>query len=138
MNLFPRSVVVALLLAASTAIAFAQQPNNPVIPPAGSISHRDLAYVTNGHERQRLDLYLPSAPRSRPVPLIIAVHGGGWRGGDKNNHANTAWITPILLNAGYAVASLNYRFSNHAIFPAQIHDAKQHDAGYAQTQISSA
>jgi len=118
-----RLVVWTLVAALACITTTAQAPANPVIPPVGTIIHRDMAYVPNGHERQKLDLYLPqSAPR--PLPLIVAVHGGAWSRNDKANHANTAWITPILIKAGYAVASLNYRFSQHATFPAQIHDVK--------------
>jgi acetyl esterase/lipase len=56
--------------------------------------------------------------------LILVVHGGGWSANDKNNHANVAWVVPILLKGGYAVASVNHRFSQQAVFPAQIHDVK--------------
>jgi len=78
---------------------------------------RDTPYVTNGHERQKLDLYLPTG--AGPFPVIIWVHGGAWLGGSKNN-------PPALryLEQGYAVASINYRLSQHAIFPAQIEDCK--------------
>jgi acetyl esterase/lipase len=117
-------VVLAVFhLTAWTLPARAQDRGNPVVPPQGTTVHRELQYVPNGHERQRLDLYLPGTG-STPFPLILVVHGGGWTANDKNNHANVAWITPLLLNAGYAVASLNYRFSQHAVFPAQIHDVK--------------
>ena len=78
---------------------------------------RDLTYVSNGHERQRLDLYLPGEGRS--LPLIIWVHGGAFRMGSKDDH-----VPLDYLNAGYAVASLNYRLSQHAHFPAQIEDVK--------------
>jgi len=85
--------------------------------PEGTVIHRDLAYVTNGHERQRLDLYLP--PVEHRVPLIIWIHGGAWLAGNKENPVPLAY-----LNQGYAVASINYRLSQHARFPAQIQDCK--------------
>lgn len=78
---------------------------------------RDLAYVAKGHERQKLDLYLPQA--SGPLPLIIWVHGGAFRIGSKNDH-----VPMDYFEAGFAVASLNYRLSQHALFPAQIEDVK--------------
>jgi acetyl esterase/lipase len=81
---------------------------------------RDLAYVPGGHERQKLDLYLPTqtGPSSKR-PLIVWVHGGAWLGGSKNP-------CPALrfVSRGYAVASINYRLSQHALFPAQIEDCK--------------
>jgi acetyl esterase/lipase len=79
--------------------------------------HRDLAYVPNGHERQTLDLYIPTS--SAPLPLIIWVHGGAFRMGSKDDH-----VPLDFLAEGYAVASLNYRLSQHALFPAQIVDVK--------------
>ena len=78
---------------------------------------RDLAYVPHGHEWQKLDLYLPHSGES--FPLIIWVHGGAFRMGSKDDH-----VPMDYLDAGFAVASLNYRLSQHAIFPAQLEDVK--------------
>lgn len=80
---------------------------------------RDLAYVPGGHPRQTLDLYLPE-PGGEPVPLLVWIHGGGWRMGDKEQ---TGPLRP-LVDEGYALASLNYRLSQHAIYPAQIVDCR--------------
>ncbi len=81
---------------------------------------RDLEYVPNGHERQKLDLYLPpQGEGSAPLPLIVWVHGGAWLGGNKNSCPAAQF-----LKEGFAAASINYRLSQHAIFPAQIEDCK--------------
>ena len=85
--------------------------------PEGTIIHLDLPYVTNGHPRQKLDLYLPQDEKN--APLIVWVHGGAWRAGSKENDVPLAYVA-----TGYAVASINYRLSQHAIFPAQIEDCK--------------
>jgi acetyl esterase/lipase len=87
---------------------------------AAAQTHRDLAYRTDGHERQKLDLYLPEKS-DRPAPLIIWIHGGGWQGGSKENALplRQGWV-----ERGYAIASINYRLSGHAVFPAQIEDCK--------------
>ena len=91
--------------------------------PKGAVLHSNLAYVANGHPRHVLDLYLPQKPAtSRPV--VIAVHGGCWRNGDKAGNAHLGAAIPSLLREGFAVASVNYRYSSQAIFPAQIHDLK--------------
>jgi acetyl esterase/lipase len=66
-----------------------------------------------------LDLYLPRTG-SAPHPTVIWIHGGGWQGGDKAN----AEQPRRLVCQGYAVASINYRLSGEARFPAQIHDVK--------------
>lgn len=86
--------------------------------PDGTQVKRDVAYVTDGHERQKLDLYLLPEQRT-PRPMVVWIHGGGWRGGDKSNCP-----ARFLLEHGYHVASINYRLSHHATFPAQIHDCK--------------
>lgn len=90
----------------------------------------DQPYVENGKRRQQLDLYyveeFGSAKKgnteSRPKlrPLVIWIHGGAWKAGDKRRCPAL-----FLLDAGFAVASLNYRYSQQAPFPAQIHDCKQ-------------
>jgi acetyl esterase/lipase len=85
--------------------------------PEGAQALRDLAYVPGGHERQKLDLYLPSPEGKHP--LVIWVHGGAFRMGSKDP-CPALW----LLQDGYAVASINYRLSQHALFPAQIEDCK--------------
>ena len=85
--------------------------------PDGARVYRDLPYVTNGHPRQRLDLYLPT--RGKNLPLIIWVHGGAFRLGSKEDG-----VPLDYLAKGYALASINYRLSQHAIFPAQIQDCK--------------
>ena len=98
-----------------------EQRPTPPQPPKGVIAHRDLAYVENGHHRQKLDLYLPEAGEDRP--LIIWIHGGAFRMGSKEGNEHDKVPFEVLAQ-GYALASLNYRLSQHAIFPAQIEDCK--------------
>lgn len=86
-------------------------------PSQGAIVYRDLPYVTNGHQRQKADLYLPGTGRN--WPLIVWVHGGAFRMGSKEDKVPRAYLAE-----GYAVASINYRLSQHAVFPAQIQDCK--------------
>ena len=103
-----------------TITVLAQRRNrdtSPKIPESVTV-HRDIAYVTDGHERQKLDLYVP-ADTGENLPLIIWVHGGAWLGGNKTHYRPMEY-----LSAGYAGASINYRLSQHAVFPAQIEDVK--------------
>lgn len=79
----------------------------------------DQADVKYGpHERNVLDLW--QAKSERPTPLVVYIHGGGFRGGDKSS------LNPRLLrrclDAGISVAAINYRLSQHAPFPAPMHD----------------
>lgn len=107
-----------LLFCALTLNAAAQAPK-PVPLPAGIRMEKDIAYIEGGDEAQKLDLYLPEKPADKPLPLIVHIHGGGWRAGSK-------FPCPVagLVLKGYAVASVEYRFSQKAVFPAQIQDCQ--------------
>jgi acetyl esterase/lipase len=84
-------------------------------------TYLDLSYVNDGNPAHKLDLYVPNGVSS-PVPLIVFIHGGGWQNGDKQFGPNSYQLR--YARSGYAVASINYRFSSEAIFPAQIYDCK--------------
>jgi len=81
-------------------------------------AYRDVVYATIGKKEILLDLYVPKNATIKP-PLLVWIHGGGWRSGSKDScrlYRET--------QRGYAVASLNYRLTHEAMFPAQIHDCK--------------
>jgi len=80
---------------------------------------RDVEYVPGGGHTRSFDLYVPEAKPGVKIPLVIWVHGGAWRGGSKDGN-QALW----LLKEGFAVASVNYRLSGEAHFPAQIEDCK--------------
>ncbi|MCA9174922.1 MAG: alpha/beta hydrolase [Planctomycetales bacterium] len=77
---------------------------------------KDLEFAAVDGQSLKLDLYLPAAENP---PLVVWIHGGGWRAGSKAR-CQVSW----LADHGYAVASISYRLSSQAIFPAQIHDCK--------------
>jgi acetyl esterase/lipase len=81
--------------------------------------YADLAYASLS-EAQKLDLYLPEG--DGPFPLVINIHGGGFKIGDKQ--MLDPEIAAGLLAKGIAVASIDYRLSGEAKFPAAIEDAK--------------
>jgi acetyl esterase/lipase len=111
-------LVVVLLLAGSLR-ADEAKPALPPGAPAGTRFEQDLKYA-DASPAQKLDLYLPpNSESSGPLPVIVYVHGGGWMGGDKKHFP----ALPLVAR-GYAVASVNYRFSQEAVFPAQIVDCK--------------
>jgi acetyl esterase/lipase len=93
------------------------QPASSVPLPEGTKVLKDVAYVPGGHERQKLDLYLP--PSGSQWPLVVAIHGGAFRAGSKESEPAGAFVA-----RGLAVAAINYRLSQHAVFPAQIEDCK--------------
>ena len=98
------------------AAAQAQQASEPPQAPPGVHVFKNLAYVPGGHERQKLDLYVP-VDGEGPFPLIVWIHGGAWKYGSKEGCIPSPWALK-----GYVVASINYRLSQHARFPAQIED----------------
>jgi len=89
------------------------------LPQFKGVTHKNLKYARLNRKPLLLDLYLPDKPTPHPLPVIVWVHGGGWLAGSKDR-------TPAkyMVNDGYAVASINYRLSTEAAFPAQIHDCK--------------
>lgn len=97
------------------AATVASQPAEPDVL-ADVEMRRDIPYVSDGHPRQTFDLYLPRQ-RTGKLPVVVWIHGGGWSGGSKRP-------TPCakLVDRGYAVASVGYRLTDVATFPAQIHD----------------
>ena len=80
----------------------------------------DIEYARFGDRSIQLDLYLPEG--EGPFPVIIWIHGGGWSSGDKDLDPNDPQVRQV--GRGYAVASINYRLSQQAKFPAQIEDCK--------------
>ena len=111
-----RKNLSAFLFAVVISVARAQQNPRPL--PVGYLAKRDVAYVSGGTERQRLDVFFPEKS-AKPVPLIVWIHGGAWSAGSKDRCPALP-----LLEDGYAVASVTYRFSQHAVFPAQIEDCR--------------
>ncbi|HPH97075.1 MAG TPA: alpha/beta hydrolase [Anaerolineaceae bacterium] len=123
------TTTTAATVSPTSAIA-ANQPN--VMPMRGGAAgsstftsvaptYSDLAYATLS-AAQKLDLYIPTTG-SGPFPVVVMVHGGGFIMGDKADGTGLAGVDQLLA-AGYAVASINYRLSGEATYPAQIFDAK--------------
>jgi len=118
MNSIRPALVLLAAIVGLSGFGAAQPPRPPAKGvPEGVNAHRDLEYVEKGHARNKLDLYLPKS--ETPLPLVVWVHGGAWQAGDKDNCPAL-----FLTEKGYAVASVNYRLSQHAVFPAQIEDCK--------------
>ena len=95
--------------------------------PGGVAATFDLVYGSlKGFRPLTLDLYQPPA-RGGAMPLVVFVHGGGWNGGD-SRHAASFSDFPRALAAlaaqGYVVASVSYRLSGEARFPAAVQDVK--------------
>jgi len=90
--------------------------------PEGTIFHQNVPYSNDTLKGHLLDIYLPSHTTSN-IPLVIWVHGGAWRLNDK--YADMGYMKNTVrsfIEKGYAFASIDYRYSTKAIFPAQIQD----------------
>jgi acetyl esterase/lipase len=111
------AVCLATLFAWSSRAADAPNASAPPGLPPGAKMLLNIAYVPDGGERQKLDLYLPAIGTN--FPLIVWIHGGGWMEGSKEKPPGLKF-----LNHGFALASINYRLSQDAIFPAQLIDCK--------------
>ena len=100
---------------------WAQTQNTRTAPPSlptGIRAARNVEYARINGKPLLLDIYYPENAKG-PLPLVVWVHGGAWLIGNKDR-------TPALFltGSGYVVASINYRFTDEAIFPAQIFDCK--------------
>jgi acetyl esterase/lipase len=83
------------------------------------VTFRDIAYVPDGDPAQVLDLVLPENSGGAPAPVIVLIHGGGWFAGKKTDVPGAEFFPP-----GCAIASVEYRLSQTALFPAQIQDCQ--------------
>ena len=78
---------------------------------------KDIKFTKKNEHDLKLDLYLPE--KTEKSALVVWIHGGGWQKGSKKD-CKLNWLT----EHGYSVASISYRLSQVAKFPAQLHDCK--------------
>lgn len=95
--------------------------------PGGVSATFDLVYGSlKGFRPLTLDIYQPQL-RGAAMPLVVFVHGGGWNGGDTRHAASFPDFPRALAGLaaqGYVVASVSYRLSGEARFPAAVQDIK--------------
>ncbi len=83
---------------------------------------RDVVYGRAGKRALHLDLYRPKHPAAEKLPVVVWIHGGGWRAGSKSSGKA---VLPWFVRTGrYVGAAVEYRLTPEAIWPAQIHDCK--------------
>jgi acetyl esterase/lipase len=87
-------------------------------PRAGEKIDRDVLFAAPGGHELRMDLYVPQT--ARPAPVVLWIFGGGWRIGSKGYHVNVRDLT----RSGIAVAAIQYRMSDTAVYPAQLDDCR--------------
>ena len=112
------TVLAALAIVVSTDAATPKKRKGGNPPPPGVEVLNDIVYKEPFKRPLTLDLYRPARSKGR-LPVVIWVHGGGWLNGSKNN-CPAAW----LAGEGFAVASIDYRLTHDAQWPAQIDDCR--------------
>jgi acetyl esterase/lipase len=122
----PRKIFLSLMAIGFVLAAKAQAPEFIYSTfPKGTVYHQNIPYANDTLKKHLLDIYLPPNTTGN-IPLIIWVHGGAWMANDK--YADMGYMKKTLhsiLEKGYALASIDYRHSTTAIFPAQILDCNQ-------------
>lgn len=102
--------LAASLFAAVSSCALAQLPKF-------AATQKDVAY-DDDHAAQKLDVYL--AQSETPLPAMVFLHGGGWRGGSKNSVPG--WLLNAVREKWLSVVAVEYRFTDVAPHPTQVND----------------
>jgi acetyl esterase/lipase len=118
------AVFVCLLLVIAAATRAEPSATQPVLhhpaPPAGIDFKPDITYATIDGQPVMLDLAAP-ANTAAPLPCIVAIHGGGWTGG---NRVDLDGATFEFAKHGYIAVTLEYRMAPAHLFPAAVQDVK--------------
>ncbi|MBI4788346.1 MAG: alpha/beta hydrolase [Chloroflexi bacterium] len=118
----PSPTLVAPTTTVSPAPTVAPRPAQATPARLGQ-AQKDVTYCTAGGVALKMDIYPPKSLNGKPAPVVVYVHGGGWRSGDKDSGAGIRDL-PELARRGYLVASINYRLAPEHKWPAQIQDVK--------------
>ena len=92
----------------------------PVLPATVRAAY-NVTYCTLGVRSLQLDVFYPKAKRRKGYPAVLFIHGGGWRSGDRSQHVPMA---QQLAAKGYVTATVEYRLSTEAHYPAAVQDLK--------------
>jgi acetyl esterase/lipase len=91
------------------------------VPTPNSVDEiRGIEYGKGGEHRLQLDLYLPKG-RTKATPAIIFIHGGAWKSGQRSD---MKFYCIKFAERGYVTATVTYRLTGQAPFPAAVHDVK--------------
>lgn len=119
-SILPLHCITAWFLCCAGLLAVAQPAGAQQRRERPELPEPDVANVKYGpHERNVLDLW--QARSESPTPLMIYIHGGGFRGGDKRTLSPQ--VLRQCLQVGISVAAINYRLTDVAPFPAAHHDS---------------
>ena len=124
MNKWPGVVQIIIFVGISQ---YSHAQSSPVkkIFPQGTVTYCNIAYANDTLKKHLLDIYLPPNAKN-DLPLVVWIHGGAWMLNDK--YADMSYMkntVKAFIDSGYALASIDYRWSTSAVFPAQIQDCNQ-------------
>ncbi len=134
--------LIAVLLTLSY-VSFGQPPSPSQIQsrmPQGTVIYGNIPYNNDTLKKHLLDIYLPANAKGKVpsggiplggiplggIPLVVFIHGGGWIGNDK--YADMGYMPNTInamLESGFAIASIDYRFAQNAVFPAILQDCNK-------------
>ena len=109
----PALLVLAIAILLTTSAHAAQ-------PPADVLFEPDIVYANLPDQDLMLNLARPK-DATNPLPCVVVIHGGAWRGGHRNLHNDLTWK---FAQRGYVSATVSYRFCPKFPFPAQVQDVK--------------
>ena len=110
------SLIVLTILCATNLSAQNREKKKQGLPEGVRVL-KDIEYANHNDISLKLDLYLPEKVRGN-VPVIVFIHGGGWKNGSKESGKRGAWMVPH----GFAIASISYRLTDVGQWPDQIND----------------
>jgi acetyl esterase/lipase len=103
-----------------TIVGACSNAQNENQPTAEYSVQANVQYCTGAGKPLLMDVFVPHVRIRRPTPAVLWLHGGGWERGDKNGSSGARF----LASAGFVSASIYYRLSGEAKFPANIEDCK--------------
>ena len=115
------SLLYILLIISVNSFAQNNKKEQPNVPEGFEVI-QNIFYAGNQNMAQALDVFIPENKIKERLPALVFIHGGGWKGGRKEQAYRS--LTPFLKNGEYIGFSIDYRLSNEAKWPAQIHDCK--------------
>src|SRR5687768_13215615 len=107
------------VIVCSAAATFAQRPAN--LRDKIDVQ-TDIEYAKAGEISLTLDFYKPKEAAAGPRPLVVWIHGGGWQNGNKASGLGR--LASLVASGDYVGASVGYRLTDKATWPAQILDCK--------------
>lgn len=120
-----RSVIYFIAFICMIQYCIAQSSPVEKIFPKGTVAYSNVPYANDTLKKHLLDIYLPP-DAGKNLPLVVWFHGGAWMLNDK--YADMGYMKNTVkgfIDSGYILASIDYRHSTQAVFPAQIQDCNQ-------------